>query len=745
MKKFRRVLIAGLLMLALAVPVATPVAASTGLDDALWAAIFDLQDQIRALQDRPEATPPPPQAPMIRLVNPSSITVMPGEELEVTLSIRNIGMGTAHSLLTQASPGDGPFRLEFVGTTNNINSIPQNGQRNMTLRVIVDENAAPGSYAITLTHHFRNNVGENSTNTDTISVRVGGEAGVSNVRLRNISASVSTIGADQTFTVTAELQNAGSIAANNVQVSVGNLSPTTIFLTSDAGQNFFSSLDADQTRQVSFTFQTARNIPSNVYQLDFRVTYDGAGERPATPFFVTVLSDYATESANIEMRGLTAPTGRLNVSQSGRISFELVNTGDAIANSVLVSATALEPGALVPTTTNRQSIQNFGVGETRAIEFGFMPTANAETRSYAVQLKVEYTMRGATEPSSFVQYIALNAHNPDEGPTPTPGAVQIPRVIVSAFNVTPQIPRAGQNFDMDLTFLNTSPTRSVNNIRVELNSVVTEQGTGAVFTPAGGSNTLFIHHLHPGEAITLTVPMFTVPDAAPRIYTLDVVLEYQDQDYAEHRSTDRLSIPVAQFARLETDPPEISIMPFMDMFGFVDFEIGVINSGRVDLRNVRVRTEGNFDTSQASGYMGPLVQQRTNTFRGRIFPLEPGFHEGTITIYGEDDAGEIIEIVHAFAIEVMDAGGFGGDMGFPGEGGMFEGGAFERPGFGDWDDFPGEGGEGDGIIPRILAFVRRPIFWGPAAGVVVLAGAIAAIVIYKRKSNRLFDDDDAFN
>jgi len=242
------------------------------------------------------------------------------------------------------------------------------------------------------------------------------------------------------------------------------------------------------------------------------------------------------------------------------------------------------------------------------------------------------------------------------------------------------------------------------------------------------------------------------------MYALRVRMDYQDQDYELHEVTELISIPVAQFSRLETQPPELQIMPFMDMFGFVDFEFRILNTGRVPLHNLRVRVEGNFDTAEANDYMGPLAVGRTNTFRGRIRPLEPGFHEGAIIIYAEDDAGEIVEIVHEFGIEVM--GGFDGGMeggmfeggdfgdgrfppgGFPGDGGMFEGGAFERPGFGEW---PYEGGEDEGVLARVNAFVRRPIFWGPLAGVIV-AAVVAVILLMKRKNSNLsFGDDDAFN
>ncbi|MCL2571584.1 MAG: hypothetical protein FWE11_04195 [Defluviitaleaceae bacterium] len=759
MRRIKRFFIAILLLVVLVVPMTAPAFA----DEGIWLEIQRLQEenarlreQIRELEEGQRV-----QEPLVHLITPQNIVVEPGEVLEVNITIRNIGSHTAHSFLSTAIVNaDAPFVVEFLNNSNRINSLNQNSQRDMVMRITVDGNASPGDTGtITLTHRYNNQHGAPVTSTDTISVRVAGEAGASNVRLSNFHVSESNLGPDQEFVVSATLQNLGTAPANNVQVSIANLDPDEIILISDLNNAFFSTLEPGQSTNVSFTFRTSRNISSNTYPINFQLTYQGvAANRPVTPFFVNVFADYTTVSPNLELRELSAPTGRLNVGQTGRITFELVNTGDAIAHNITVSASPMNEANLVPTTTNRQVVQSLGVGDTRTFEFGFMPTVNAGTHNHPVQLRVEYEIRGAGgAPSPFVQYVGLNVYNPEEEePDDEVTGRLIPRIIVSTYTLEPQIPRAGQNFDMEITFVNTSGTQSVNNIRIVLEAPVaatTGTGTatqsGAVFTPAGGSsNTLFIPSMAPGESITRSVTMFTVPDAAPRMYALEVRLDYQDEDFGLHETTELLSIPVAQYARIETQPPELSIMPFMDMSGFVDFEFRILNTGRVGLHNLRVRVDGNFDTSQANDFMGPLAVGRANTFRGRIFPMEPGFQEGQIVIYGEDDAGEIVELVHPFSIEVMGfegGGGYEGERSFEGEGEFFEGGGDRFPGgpMGDGDFFFGDDFYGDdegGIFSRMLGFVRRPIVFVPAICVIVGAGVVVFIIINRKRTQLSFDD-----
>jgi len=769
MKKIRKMFIMGLLVVALLVPMAVPVFGNpTDLEIELYLENIELRARLADLLEEGRIREPRPH-----LVSPQVVLLEPGEIEDVPLIIRNIGNHTAHNFLSSVSvSADAPFFVEFVDNSNRITTIIPNQQRTMTLRITVDADAEPGAVGtITLTHRFSDEMGSPANTTDTINVRVLGEAeptGTPTVRLTNFQNSASNLGPDQNFTVTADIQNTGTAPANDVRITIANMDAEVLILTSDLNAATFATLAPGESRSVSFTFRTVRDIPSSFTTVDFRVVYDGsAANRPVTPFPVTVIAipdDYATDSPNILLRNLSVPTGRLNVAQTGQITFELINTGDAVAHNVRVTASAMNEANLVPTLTPIQTIQSLGIGETQSFTFGFMPTVNAGSHNHPIQLRVEYEIRGAGgEPTPFIQYVGLNVYNPEDDrdtDEPDHGRRQIPRIIVSAYTLYPQIPRAGQNFEMEITFLNTSSTRSVNNIRITLDAPPPATGgtggaTGgdSVFVPVGGSNTLFVPYLAPGEAVSQTITMFTVPDAAPRIYTLLVNLDYQDEDFFTHEDVERLSVPVAQDSRLETRPAELNINPFMDMFGFVDFEFQIMNTGRVNLRNLRIRVDGNFDTHQADDYLGNLQQGRTITFMGRIFASEPGLQEGAIVIYAEDDAGEFVEIVHPISIYV--AGGFGDDMFI--DDGFFEGGGDRFPGDFDMGDrFPGdfEGGrfpgdfdygmtgedDGDGIFSRIWGFMRRPIFWGPVAG--VLVGAVVLIVVLVKRKNSKLDFED---
>jgi len=720
----------------------------------------------------PPPTPPPvPEvvgAPNIRLITPQTVTLNAGETVELTLQVRNIGSQSAHGLLTQANvPTASPFTAEFLRNTNSVTSVGGNATRNMTLSITADDNAESGSHTLTLTHFFRNSEGANlPSSTDTITVRIIGEEVETGEPIMNINnfrtIQAQPLSPGQTFTATANINNRGNMNATNVQVSLPNMDANTIFFTGDLNQVFFNTIEPSASNNLQFTFQTSNNIQSGTYPIDVQVTYrdqDGRNQQTETfRFFVNVYApEEEEELTNIEIINMTAPTGRLNPGQTGNISFQLVNSGEAELRNVVVQA--FPESGIVPMTADTIVVPLLRPGQTFDLSFSFMPTETAGNHSHTIRFNVN------TGELSFNRFSSINVFNPtieDDDP-PDSGRFQIPRVIVSEYSTNPIIPRAGHEFDMDITFRNTNTHTSVNNVRITLEPVETVQGHGTVFTPVGGSNTVFIDYMPPNGEVTKNLRFFTVPEADPRSYTLQIVFDYQDDEMRTHNATELLSISVAQITRLEAIWMR-EIPAHASVGDMIFFEFRATNTGRVDLMNVRVRTDGPWDMSEASMFIGPLRAQSAMSFSGRFTPWEEGVFDGAVVVYGEDATGAIVEYIHEFTLNV--SGGFmGGDFGgawgddgdfdFGGRNPMQDGffneqGEWIQTGYwneygewvqlGEWNEF-GEWVSFDEDSGGFLDFISRPIVWIPVAIVVVLAVVVTIVMIHRKRMKLDFDED----
>jgi hypothetical protein len=679
------------------------------------------------------------QAPNIKLLSSPTISLEKGDAIEVELVVKNIGTSSAINLLTQAETGDGPFSVVFLNSSNSTASVNENATHTMTLRIVADANAKTGAYALKLNHSYRTQDRRNESSSDLLSVRVTGTDTAPNVVLNAFRTDVVKHTPGSTFRLTVPIQNLGDGAARNVQISLDkSLDTKTVRPVSGLENAQFNAMAAEYTGTLNFTFEIDEKARNGTYPVQFNLAYrDEAGERYEENFiYYLTLSVEAEPRIMLEIRDMTAPTGYIRVDQNGLFTFQVFNTSATPAYNIEIKTIEYDETAIRPKSQSVQLINSLPAETGRLMTFTFAPTALAKSRAYTIGFQVEYEAGYDDENKplkhTFKQYASISVYNPDEDKDKDePDRTPKPRMIVSEYIVEPLIVSAGQNFDLTVTFQNASATKAVNNIKVTLEAKESTERNNAVFTPVGGSNTFFIDHLDPKETTSRTLNMFTVPDADPRNYKLDVTFDYQDEDYFPHTEAEQIGINVKQTTRLEISS-EPSLPDHVSIGERVNFWFSIINSGKVSLTNVRVRVEGAFDTSEADMFIGNLGRGGNISYEGVIVPLVAGTQQGKIVVFGEDSTGDIVDYEYEFTLNVMEMFG-GGDM-------MFGDGFGDRFEFGEMGDmFMPE--EEKSPMQKMLDFVKKPYFWGPLAAVLI-ALVVTVIVLKHRKDKKAVDFDE---
>jgi hypothetical protein len=207
--------------------------------------------------------------------------------------------------------------------------------------------------------------------------------------------------------------------------------------------------------------------------------------------------------------------------------------------------------------------------------------------------------------------------------------------------VDPVIVRAGQEFDLNITFQNASSVKNVENIKVTLEALETTERKGSVFSPVDGSNTIYIDRIGTKEEVPYQLRFYTVSDAEARSYKLMVKFTYQDEELNPYEESEQIAINVQQTTSLEVE--DIAIPDTVSVGQNIDIDTSIINSGRVTIRNIRCRVDTDtpdaMDTSQVEGWVGTVGVGNTTSYDGVLVPLLAGNFRGSIVFYGEDDAG----------------------------------------------------------------------------------------------------------
>jgi hypothetical protein len=325
------------------------------------------------------------------------------------------------------------------------------------------------------------------------------------------------------------------------------------------------------------------------------------------------------------------------------MSFDLYNNSGRQVNNIKITATPQADGEIVPKSANIVQIDNLEENTSIPINFTFAATTSSKSQNYVISFLIEYET-GATndddtkEIASFTQYQGVNINNPDSQDNNT--KMSIPKIIVKEYSSSPVIVRSGQEFDLYMTFQNTNIDRSVKNIKAFLTVDEGTESKGSVFSPVNSSNTFYIDNIDPKGEVSQTLSMYTIPDAQPKTYTINVNFEYEDDNNESYSSIEKIGINVKQTTKLSLSEITVDEQAFVGEPLNINFEM--YNTGKVTLSNLMIYVEGPFDTTQKSQYYGSFPSSSTEYYDNRLTPTEPGEQTLKVIISYEDDSGEEI-------------------------------------------------------------------------------------------------------
>ena len=191
----------------------------------------------------------------------------------------------------------------------------------------------------------------------------------------------------------------------------------------------------------------------------------------------------------------------------------------------------------------------------------------------------------------------------------------------------------GTNGSLDLTISNPTTTLSM----MEGILTVTDSSGEVLMT---GSDRFSIPEILAGEAITVSVPMTVLSNAAIRVHTLNLKLSYEVCG-EERNWEEAFTVPVTQRIRLEHGDAQV---PPAIAGELGNLTLPLMNMGKGELNNVLVKLETSAANSQSVlvGSIAPGESKQAQlTFT--TFADHVGTHSGTVTVLCEDAYGNLFE------------------------------------------------------------------------------------------------------
>ena len=467
------------------------------------------------------------------------------------------------------------------------------------------------------------------------------------------NSSIITGYAGERVRVSLKLKNTSSYTANNIRIRPVLEDSPFLLDSTNAVQNI-SRLRPDETEEIRYYFRISPDAEEKVYPLEFVFDYynnyddhfGGSTDKRSDTVYIKVINDNTAPRLGIAEVNVTAGTDEGIPSNVLITELKIANQGTLPAQDVKVTLIGLkDDGFGLYQDSNLKSIAQIPGNDQATVRFALWPSTKIGKGNYGLIAKIDYKDQSGNQYSDEHQFFVPLQNVVSGG--------SVPKIILHKYSSDPAIVKAGENFTLNLAFLNTSPDKTVNNIKIFF--TVPDSGTqssGSVFSPINSSNTIFIDSIPPKSVYHQTLEFYTIPDATPKTYTLTANFEYEDDTGTQYEATELIGIPVSQQTRLETS--EIVLPPEVFLGEPVPVSLDFYNTGKAKLSNLMLKLEGDFEVQNGSYYVGNFDVGASDYFEATVIPNSLGLLEGTIRITYEEPSGEQVELTQDFTLNVIE-------------------------------------------------------------------------------------------
>jgi hypothetical protein len=584
--------------------------------------------------------------PRIVIESTSIPVATAGETMKLPLTITNDSKYTAKDIavkLSLSNSDDNPFELNSLNLTEYLGTLNARKSDAVIFNLKVKPYAEEKTYELNVDIKYSNSRNNQFTSSEKIYVKVTSSKNSPMLLIEDIRFSASPVKAGDTFQVSFSISNAGDLDAKDVRLSVEGLSNDGFTLSSGVDSWYFDRINGKEKKNVLLRLAADAGMKSGNYGLSIKMDYKDQGNSSITnssSFYVKVSG--GSKVSNVELQNITVMPQQVKANENFLLSFDAFNGGKSAARNVKLTVKGDE--GIISKSPDVRIVEALAPGEHKKLEYLLYASADTKSQNYNIQISMEYEDSETEAKHTVMQYAGVYVEGGNSKITP--------KIIISNYNFEPKVVRAGEEFSIDLTFMNTSSSKEVKNIKIYLTGIDSNKEGDIVFTPVGSSNTFFIDSISPKSSVSRSIVMYTIPDAQPKYYNITANIEYQDEDGTEYKAEELVGIPVIQQSKL--DASEIALAPEIYLGQPAPISLQYYNKGKTKLSNLIIKVEGDFQVENGQSYIGNFESGSSDYFEAMLTATNPGPGTGKVIFSYEDPSGEEFSYEREFSINVVE-------------------------------------------------------------------------------------------
>jgi hypothetical protein len=483
--------------------------------------------------------------------------------------------------------------------------------------------------------------GSSLSQSDTVNVKIENNLRTPSLQLSKVSIEGDTLTSGKTKSVTLHIENTGDLTVKDVDVRLSGFSNDGLILGTTIDTQSIKVIEGRKQQSAVFKIAADSAMESGTYSLDLTMNYKdeyNKAYKDETKIYLPVDSIGENETS-FSFDNLTYPDGMIGTNSDFKVSFDLKNTSDSEAKGIQVS---IDGGnEVLPKSAPVKNIKILSPGESRNLEFILFAKDGIESKNYPVKISVAYeAMDGRTKTTRNIsQYVGILIN--DQG-----SKSGVPKIIIDNYDYNGEFVKAGETFPLNLSFYNTNKGSAVRNVKVSLSA------DDGVFSPVGSSNSFYIGEVPAGGRVQKSLNLKPKIDASYKTYNITADIEYEDHKGEKLAAKEVISIPVIQEVKLLISDAEVPTENFVG--GAVGISMEFYNVGRALIRNLMIRTEGDFEIRDGSLYVGDLEAGKDNYYDATIVPNKTGTLTGKVIFEYDNEIGEHYIIEKDLQIQVIE-------------------------------------------------------------------------------------------
>ncbi len=351
--------------------------------------------------------------------------------------------------------------------------------------------------------------------------------------------------------------------------------------------------------------------------------------------FVPITTAFAEETAVSQPRVMVTDyktNGELKAGGTAKITVELTNLSKTVDVRNLKLTFSDSSGDIVPVGVASGYFEKLYARWETEWNIEVKISDSAEDGNHPVTITIEYESEAGSGSSSDV--INLNVIGKKEiETTTTPQDTSQPRLMVTGYTVENDSIVPGESRKVSITIKNTSPSKSVSNIKLSLADESGELKTD-------GMGTAYVKNISANGTYVWTVGLTAVHTAKTGEHPLTLSMEYEDSNHSGYSASDTIRVNIKQSVMLKYDSARL---PSKSIQGeTVTVSINLMNTGKSTIHNAMIDVDVKGLDSGGTVLVGEILQSesKTGSVNLRVSNEILGKVEGTITINYEDDFGE---------------------------------------------------------------------------------------------------------